>query len=575
MDLSQFHFAQPVWLWLGAALPLVWLAYVYCYRPFRASHRLDTFIDSHLLPYLLVNPQVHKKAPWKKLAAWSLVWACLIVALAGPRWTFRELERFSNSQGLVILLDLSESMNATDVKPSRLAKGKQKIEDLLNSSQGVKIGLIAFAADPHMIAPLTDDKETLRHLLPTLDTDLVYVQGSRLSSAIEMAKALLASEESQALLIISDGGFEDASAITTAKSLAEKGVVIHTLGIGTVSGAPLHDRKGNVIKKNGAPLLSKLESDKLREISKVGKGHYLESEEVTVILDDLAMEAKARVEAGKKTRLWDERFYLFLIPILPVLLWWFRRGALFGISFMIFGTQPLEANDYFKNREQQGKAAFDEGDYEAALDAFQDCYRKGVASYRAGKFAEAEEMFRQNSREEVASHSGYNLGNALVQQQKLKEAITAYEDVLKRWPDHTKAKDNLEIVKKMLEEQHQQQQQDKEQQEDNDSSESDSENQQEQQDQQENNEQDENGSESKEEDSQPEQKETESQQEEAAPEPKESEPVDTADKDSPSEQEQDADLWLNQIESDPKKFMQNKFYIESKKNGTKEGLDPW
>ena len=161
------------------------------------------------------------------------------------------METFSQDQSLVILLDLSESMNATDIKPSALVRAKQKIEDLLNLSKGVKIGLIAFAADPHMITPLTEDKETIRHLLPSLETDLVYIQGSRLSSALEWPLQCWRQNRAiiRLLLVISDGGFEDASAITTAKKLAEKGIVIHAMGIGTVEGAPLQDQKGMSSKK--------------------------------------------------------------------------------------------------------------------------------------------------------------------------------------------------------------------------------------------------------------------------------------------------------------------------------------
>jgi Ca-activated chloride channel homolog len=606
VDLSQLHFAHPLWLWGGIAIPLLWVVFFLFYRAHSPLHQLEKFIDSHLLPYLLVNRSGKGSSHWKTLLLWSAVWSCLLLALAGPRWNFREMDTFSRDQSLVVLLDLSESMNATDIKPSRLVRAKQKIEDLLSLSKGVKIGLIAFAADPHIITPITEDKETIRHLLPSLETDLVYRQGSRLSSALDRASTMLEAEpgNNKALLVISDGGFEDASAITTVKKLADKGIVIHVMGVGTAEGAPLQDHKGNVIKKNGAPILSKLEREILSEISTMGKGRYLQAHysdrEEAIILKELEARADALTQIGKKNRIWDERFYLLILPALPIILWWFRRGYIFPmvliLSTLTFELEAVAAREYFNNSEELGKQAFDGGDYEAAINAFQDPYRKGIAYYRAGNFAEAEKMFSQSSRLEVASNAAYNLGNTLVQQQKLKEAIAAYEDLLEKWPDHTKAKENLELVKKMLDQQKQdssnsdnsdsQEDQDKSDSENEDSSESKGSNrskdkeQHRKKGQQQNNEDPADGqqeeSQGMEEEREPQKENDKDLEEQKGRQDAEAAQKEGQEAKAPKSQEdQDADLWLNRISNDPKAFLKNKFYIESKKNGTTEGIDPW
>jgi Ca-activated chloride channel homolog len=571
MDLSLFHFSQPLWLWELIAIPLLW-TFLYCVKKTQHPlHHLEKFIDSHLLPYLLKMGKMNKDSLWRSLLLWSLVWACLTLALAGPRWNFREMESFSRDQSLVILLDLSESMNAVDIKPSRLIRAKQKIEDLLNNASGVKFGLIAFAADPHMIAPITDDKETLRHLLPPLETDLVYVQGSRLSPALKMASNMLQAESgaNKAILIISDGGFEDTSAITVAKKMAEEGTYLYTMGVGTLAGAPLQDHEGNLIKKNEAPIISKLESEALQEISRIGDGRYLETQpgdqDESIIISDLEARAEAQLELGKKNRIWDEHFYLLLFLALPIFLWWFRRGAIIGILLFFF-SPSLEASDYFKNSEQRGQQALEASDYETASNTFQDPYRKGVAYYRAGDFAEAEKMFRQSSREEVACQAGYNLGNSLTQQQKLKEAAEAYENLLKKWPDHAKAKENLELVKKMMEEQ-EKEQSEKEKNKDKDQEQKASEDCQ----QEEERESDKEDQQGKNSDS----GEQEQQQQQAKPEEMDGEEQKSEEKSSRSEEDQDADQWLNRIENDPKTFLKNKFYLESKRDETKETIDPW
>lgn len=626
MDLNQMHFAHPVWFWMLLVIPLVWgISFLY-YRGQQPLHQLEKFIDKHLIPILLLGSSYKKKRLWPYLILWSCVWSCFVFALAGPRWDFREMTTFTKDQSLVILLDLSESMNAKDVAPSRLGRAKQKIEDLLNLSKGVKIGLIAFAADPHMIVPMTEDKETIRHLLTSLDTDLVYVQGSKLAPALEMAASMLENEpgNNQAIVVVSDGGFEDASAIHIAKKLAERNIVLYTIGVGTLEGAPVKDRQGAVVKKKGALVLSKLEKEKFREISKIGNGRYFDadhSDQVALIFNDLAKRSDVLEAAQKPQRFWEEYFYLFLLPVLPFFLWWYRRGYLFATFVLILlpGNSQASLSDYFYNGEQQANQAFENGDYSSAGNAFQDPYRKGVAYYRMGDYSSAEQMFRQSTRPEVASSAAYNIGNALVQQNKLKEAITAYENVLEKWPDHIHAKENLELVKKMLEQQEQQQDnnqnsqdksdqqnnnQDQQQDKNKDSSEKQqNSNQDQQQDKNKNSSQkqnDEQSNDPSQEDSNSKNSETENPQRQDKPESQDSNPQSSEKEDSsqseeeqqaeerkltseqdqgksstPSQEDLDADLWLNQIKNDPKKFLKNKFYLESKRNGTKEEIDPW
>lgn len=581
MDLSHLHFAHPLWLWTLLVLPLVWGLFSLYYREQQPLHQLEKFIDTHLIPYLLLEGGQKKKRVWTQLLLWSLVWACLVVALAGPRWNFREIATFTRDQSLVILLDLSESMNAEDIAPSRLGRAKQKIEDLLNMSKGVKIGLIAFAADPHMIVPMTEDRETIRHLLPSLDTDLVYVQGSKLTAALQMAETLLENEagNNKAIVVISDGGFEDTSAIHTAKKLAGKGIVLYTIGVGSLEGAPLKNRHGVVVTKNGSPILSKLEKERFRQISQIGQGRYFDadhSEQIALIFEDLAKRSAVHQEAHKTQRFWEEHFYLFLLPVLPCFLWWYRRGYIFAL--LLFTLTPIYSHaslsSYFYNPEQQANQTYEQGDYPTAGHAFEDPYRKGVAYYRMGDYIAAEEMFRQSTRPEVASSAAYNLGNALVQQNRLHDAITAYEAVLEKWPDHKQARENLELVKQMVE-----QQKEKEEQEEDSSQE------------QEREEQSKESQKEKEADNDPKQENPDSEESQSPPDEKES-PQDEQETQSPqeetlppqSEREQpiprsqedlDADLWLNQIKGDPKSFLKNKFYLESKKNGTKEEVDPW
>jgi Ca-activated chloride channel family protein len=555
MDFNQFHFSHPFWLWILLIAPIVCALFFLYYQRNESSHQLEKFIDKHLIPYLLVEEKYEKKRVWTHLFIWSLVWIFLTFALAGPRWNFREIPTFTEDQSLAILLDISDSMNAQDVIPSRLGKAKQKIEDLLNSSTTVKIGLIGFAADPHMIVPMTEDKKTILHLLPSLNTDLVYVQGSKLTPALDMAGRMLDNEpgNNKAIVIISDGGFEDPSAIHTAKNLGEKGIVVYTIGVGSLEGAPLKDQNGIIIKKNGSPIISKLEKEKFSEISKIGRGHYFDadhSKQIGLIFEDLKKHNSLREEAHKIQRFWEEHFYVFLIPVIPFFLFWCRRGFIFALlPFTLFSINAESSlSSFFYNREEQGTQAYQNNDYVAAGDLFEDPYRKGVAYYRKGDYLSAEKMFQQSTRKEVACSAAYNLGNAFAKQNKLQDAIAAYEDLLEKWPEHTQAQENLKLIKEMLEEQKEGQDQQQKEGQDQQQKEGQDQQQKEGQDQQ------------KEEQSEDQMQKESSSTEKSAPR---------------SQEDLDADLWLNQIKNDPSSFLKNKFYLESKKNGTKEEVNPW
>ena len=180
-------------------------------------------------------------------------------------------------------------------------------------------------------------------------------------------------------------------------------------------------------------------------------------------------------------------------------------------------------------------------------------------------------MFKSSTREEVALNAGYNLGNSLAQQQKFREAITAYEDVLKKWPECTKAKENLELIKSMMKE---------EESSDSDSGdgkkeESDSkDSKNEQRDSEEGQEQKEQEPSDLQENKEEQSEKSQEQQKDAA-KPSDEKQDEQEQKQTASQEEQDADLWLNQISNDPKTFLKNKFYIESKKNATTRGVDPW
>lgn len=480
---AGFHFAEPQWLPALLLVPLVWGMY----RLFRANtqqgQKLRSFADAHLLPHLLED---HRTAgvgfsALHSLTLWSIVWACAVLAMAGPRWDYTDTKVYRPSGELIILLDLSRSMDVADVKPSRLARARQEIGDVLHYAEGVNIGLVAFAKIPHMIAPLTDDRQTLMRLLPSIKTELIYTQGSRLVQALDMAGRMLSQDQAKIerhVLILSDGGYEDPEAqiYRAIRALTDRGVRIHVIGVGTAQGGPVPNGQGGFYRgRTGSAIMAPADFGRLRSIARDGQGVYLDAtyqqEDTRAFLAEIGAGQADEQEDGERViRQWEERFYIFLLPGLLLILTWFRRGAVFPAVLVALMLVPAPARaesvrDYFLTEEQKGRKALEEKNFEQAEEIFKDdAYRRGVVQYKAGDYEGAAESFDQADRPEIAEDARYNLGNARLMAGRIEDAIKAYEEVLKGNPEHQDAAHNLEIARKMLDEQQQDQKSDQSQQ---------------------------------------------------------------------------------------------------------------
>lgn len=463
MEYSQFHFANNYWFFGLLVIPVIWLLYNFYYQSNANIKDLENFADKHLIPHLLRSSKTGQISVWRSLILGSVLWACLMAAMAGPRWDFKEVGSYKEDQTLLILLDLSKSMDAGDISPSRLTRARQEIEDIINISKRVKIGLAGFAADAHIIAPITDDMNNIRHLLPLLGTDLIFVQGTRIVPALKTAKQMLLAEpgHNKSILIITDGGFQDQDGLSMATELASNGIILHTLGIASEKGVNFSDLEGNKIKRNDQLVVSRLEKEKLKELSNAGNGQYFDThysnKNAHRLLQLIEDRTSGEGERYQDIKHWEERFYIFVLPLLPIILLWFRRGFTFPIILLILLTPSYQTqaqnniDRLFLNKEQFAKKAFEEvEDIDTALATFEDPYKRGVAYYRAGKFKQAEQSFRQSTRPKVKESALYNLANSLAYQNKLAEAVSTYNQLLSENPHHEKAKHNRDVVQKMI-----------------------------------------------------------------------------------------------------------------------------
>ncbi len=463
-DFGQLYFASPLWLWGLCAVPALFALYALFYKGAVRTEQLKRFADAHLLPHLVKKSGGAQKTAWGSLVRWALLWLCGTLAMAGPRFGYTDVKTFQPERDLVIVLDLSRSMNAADVKPSRIARARQEIDDILNLQQGVTVGLVAYAKVPHMVVPLTDDMKTIGNLVPALDTSLVTVQGDRLKPALQMAAHMLDGEphgNDKSILVISDGNFDAGDIAELVR--AAGGARISTMGVGTAQGAPVPDGDGGFVNgANGNVAVSRLQAGALQTLARLGGGIYVRADythdDTDAILSRAEGTGVGAVRASPGTvRIWNERFYIPALLLALLLLPLFRRGAAFPVVVLaLFLLHPARAEaagfkNLFFNTAQQGKIAYDAHDYAAAMKKFKTPYRRGVAAYRAKQFAEAAALFKAEKDPRLTRAAQYNAANAELMDGKIKDAISGYKAVLKKNPHDRRARHNLVIAEKLLE----------------------------------------------------------------------------------------------------------------------------
>ena len=331
--LQAFHFSEPAWLWaLLLCVPVaLWLFFTARFT--RRNERLELYADSHLLPHLLGRSEVSATTQWRRYVRWVLAWVLLVLAMAGPRWDFTDVQLFRPGTNLVVLFDISRSMNVADVQPTRLVRAQQELADLLERNRGVRVGVIGFASIAHVVAPVTEDMNSIRRVLPALDSSLVKMQGSRLVNALDRAAELLAGQPAESfnsLLIITDGDFDEPDLVQRLQAFAAAGVRVHVLGIGTAEGDAVPDMKNVWFSDNrGQLVISMLNEPLLKSMASAGDGIYQHADyrqgDTDRILDEVKAQALPGGETDERTRVWNERFYwlagLALLLLLPL----FRR----------------------------------------------------------------------------------------------------------------------------------------------------------------------------------------------------------------------------------------------------------
>jgi len=417
----------------------------------------ESVCDAHLLPHVLVGTTDKKSN--RPIILVGLGWTLALVALAGPVWSQLPQPVFRAESALVIVLDVSRSMDAQDVSPSRLTRAKHKILDILQARQEGQTALVIFAGESFIVSPLTDDARTMKTLVQTLETNLMPVQGSRPDLALQRGNELLeqAGIPGGDLLLITDGKAEPAT-VETMKQMANKGRKVSILGVGTEDGAPIPEQGGFVKDETGAIVVPKLDPGSLQAAARAAGGRY-----AVVTLDDRDLDyVLPSVDPGKiststtpnqrTTDIWREEGPWLVVALLAVALPAFRRGWMGMVLVFILLPQVSHAfswENMWERSDQQAMKALEQNDPKKAATLFEQPEWKGIAQYRAGDYEKAEKAFSETDSPE----GHYNRGNALAKLGQYPEALASYQAALTQQPEHEDARHNFDLLKKLMEDQ--------------------------------------------------------------------------------------------------------------------------
>ncbi|MEE9411784.1 MAG: VWA domain-containing protein [Methylococcales bacterium] len=489
MNFADFHFLRPYWLL--ALIPLTGFLYAYYHRRLKQGIWSEV-CDSQLLKWLLVDkPGKRQSHP---LSWMTLGGAIAVLSLAGPSWERIPVPVFRNQSALVIVLDLSESMYANDLKPNRIAHARFKIIDILKQRKDGQSALIAYSDAAFVVTPLSSDSETIIHQLSVLEPSLMPGKGNNTKIALKTASRLLkqAGISNGQVLLVTDSG-DKSKAVKAAKQLSRQGHQLFILGVGTEAGAPIPQPGGFVQGVNGSIVIPQLDTADLKKMAAAGQGIYQantsNNNDIKQLLD--AIEKSASTDITEKSvseiSLWKDQgpwLALLLIPFAALI---FRKGYIAVVLITVIGISPeshaFNWDDLWRNPDQRGQQAFKKNQYDVAAKHFNSPQWKAASEYRAGHYDKAAEILKQLP---PTSDNLYNLGNTQASLSQLEDALKSYQQALEKDLQNTDAQHNKKLVEQAIKQQkkQKQEQQNKDKSNDDSEQEQNQKNQQDKQDQQ-------------------------------------------------------------------------------------------
>jgi Ca-activated chloride channel homolog len=462
IDLQALHFIRPWWLLL--CLPAVGLAY-YWWRQQRSEHDLSRVIAPHLLKHLLIHPV----APSRLRPAYllSALLSLGAIAVAGPTWEQERPAFMENRAPLILAVDLSPSMDATDIAPSRLIAVKHQLQDLVQRRAGARTGLLVYAGSAHMVLPPSDDPALLNSFIQALSTELLDSPGKNLLAVTQQALQLLAPEHMPATLVVFTDGAERKQLPALRSLLAESQAPLQVLivAVGQHSTGILLQANGQPrVDRDGQPVSGSFGRDDLQALASASHAPIASLSQNNDILDWIELHAEQHLLAasGAKSELrWRDAGYWLSWLLLPLAWLSLRRGwrvnwlALLLLSGgLLLPAPPARAGalaDAFFSADQQGRWAFAQGRYLEAAEHFSDPYWQGLAAYQGADFKAALASFQRltTAPGPQQANAWLYVGNCQARLHQYPQALAAYEQALALRPGFAQAQANHALVSEL------------------------------------------------------------------------------------------------------------------------------
>ena len=488
----MFRFEDPIYLYLLVLIPLLALVRLFTYR--NQKKRLRRFGEPELLKTLM--PDVSRFRPVVKFWMLQAALVLLIVMLARPQMGTKISQEKRVGIETIIAMDISNSMRAEDIVPSRLDRSKMMVENLVDHFTNDKIGLIVFAGDAFVQLPITSDYVSAKMFLSSIDPSMIASQGTDIATAVNMAANSFTQEEGigKAIIVITDGEDHEGGAIEAAEQARKKGMRVFVLGVGSKNGAPIPiPGTGDYMKDNtGNTVMSSLNEDMCRQVAEAGGGAYIHVENNSAAQQQLDNELDKLSKKETSTTVYsdfDEQFQAFgllalLLLIIEICVFDRRNPLLKNLS--LFGSKRRVATMLMvlvavgasaqsdRQYVRQGNKQFRQGDYPNAEVSYrkaleknprnaQAVYNLGNALMAQKKDSAAIEQFQSAAKMETNTlrkyQSFHNIGVICQTHKMYGEAIEAYKNALRLNPNDDETRYNLVLCKHQKQKQDEQKQQ--------------------------------------------------------------------------------------------------------------------
>jgi len=451
IDWQLFHFLRPEWLWLFAPLLIVLILTLLSNKE---KSNWKKLIAPHLRPH--VFSRGNRSAIVFPLIFLFAAGSLITMAIAGPTWKRTEIPGAKSTAVLYIALDMSRSMMATDIQPTRLERAKFKIKDLLEANPRARTGLMVFAGTAHPVISICEDYHLILHQIESLTPYIMPRAGSNFGYAFDLIDTVMSRIEAPSTLLLITDELDESKTAYLRKFVNETPHRIELMVVATPAGAKVpgwqrgtyfenEQGKHHISARNDALI------NRLTQHPKISATPLtLDDSDVEGIADRVSKSLVFKKAGAQSEEEWQDMGYFLVLPILLIVAFWFRKGFMVQLAMgaILLGCAPIESwDDLWYSGDFQGQKLYDDGLYQQSADQFESFFHKGVAMYKSGDIESAIYFFEQDS---LDARSQYNLGLSYAQLGYYDQALNSFEQAATLDPQLKQARQNITRTRQQM-----------------------------------------------------------------------------------------------------------------------------